>query len=76
MFVRFKLFFVISLVGILTLSTIVPSAFAAEHSFTDVNTNYEEAVSFLYEFELIQGVTAASPLFRFKSVPNEVFVTP
>jgi hypothetical protein len=60
MFVRLRKLLVISLVGILTLSAIVPSASAAEHTFNDVNRNYEEAVSFFYELELIQGVTKTS----------------
>ncbi|MFJ7933257.1 S-layer homology domain-containing protein [Sporosarcina sp. NPDC096371] len=57
MFKSFKKFFATSLVAILALSAIVPSASAAEHQFIDVNSNYDEAVSFLFEFDLIKGKT-------------------
>lgn len=60
MFTSFKKLFATSLVAILSVSAIIPSASAAEHQFTDVNSNYEEAVSFLYEFEIINGVTPSS----------------
>ena len=60
MFKSFKKFFATSLVAILALSAIVPSASAAEHQFTDVNSNYDEAVSFLFEFDLIKGKTTTS----------------
>lgn len=56
----FKKFLTASLVAILALSIVIPSASAAEYQFTDVNSNYEEAVSFLYELELINGKTATS----------------
>ncbi|MDX1805764.1 MAG: S-layer homology domain-containing protein [Paenisporosarcina sp.] len=60
MFTSVKKLFATSLVAILAISAIIPSASAAEHQFTDVNSNYEEAVSFLYEFEIINGVTPSS----------------
>ncbi len=60
MFTSFKKLFATSLVAILAVSAIIPSASAAEHQFTDVNSNYEEAVSFLYEFEIINGKTPTS----------------
>lgn len=56
----FKRFFAANLVAILAFSAIVPAASAAEHQFTDVNPNYEEAVSFLFENDLIKGKTPTS----------------
>jgi len=60
MFRNFKKFFATSLVVILALTAIVPSASAAEHQFIDVNSNYDEAVSFLFELDLIKGKTNTS----------------
>ena len=60
MFTSIKKLFATSLVAILAVSAIVPSASAAEHQFTDVNPSYEEAVSFLYEVEIINGTTPTS----------------
>ncbi len=57
MFKSLKKFFATFLVAILALSAIVPSASAAEHQFIDVNSKYDEAVSFLFEFDLIKGKT-------------------
>ncbi|MDX8343182.1 S-layer homology domain-containing protein [Rossellomorea sp. YZS02] len=41
----------------LVASAIAPAASAAEHPFTDVNKNYEEAVSFLYMNDITKGYT-------------------
>ncbi|WP_342542344.1 S-layer homology domain-containing protein [Paenisporosarcina sp. FSL H8-0542] len=57
MFTSLKKFIAASLVAVLAVSAIVPSASAAEHQFTDVNSSYDEAVSFFYEYELIKGTT-------------------
>jgi len=57
MFKSFKTLIATSLVAATALFAIVPSASAAEHQFKDVNSNYDEAVSFLYEFDLIKGKT-------------------
>lgn len=60
MFTSFKKLFATSLVALMASTAILPTASAAQHQFTDVNPNYEEAVSFLYEFEIINGKTATS----------------
>ncbi|WP_108668983.1 S-layer homology domain-containing protein [Peribacillus acanthi] len=60
MFKTLKKFVATSTVALLTATAIVPTAFAAEHPFTDVNDRYEEAVSFLYENEIINGKTETS----------------
>lgn len=57
MFKSYKTLLATSLVANLALFSIVPSASGAEHQFIDVNSNYDEVVSFLYEFELIKGKT-------------------
>ncbi|WP_075618758.1 S-layer homology domain-containing protein [Paenisporosarcina indica] len=57
MFKSYKTLLATSLVAVMALFAIVPSASAAQHKFIDVNPNYDEAVSFLYEFELIKGKT-------------------
>lgn len=69
MFARFKKVLATSLIAILALSAFAPMASAADHPFSDVGPNYEEAVSFLYMVELINGTSAttfgtASPLKR------------
>ncbi|MFC4410606.1 S-layer homology domain-containing protein [Chungangia koreensis] len=56
----FKKVFTTGLAAVLTLAIIVPTVSAAEHPFTDVNSNYEEAVSFLYINEIIKGKTTTS----------------
>lgn len=60
MFTSFKKLFATSLVALMAFTAILPTASAAQHQFTDVNPNYEEAVSFLYEFEIINGKTTTS----------------
>ena len=60
MFTSIKKLLATSLVAILAVSAIVPSASAAEHQFTDVNPSYDEAVSFFYEYELIKGTTTTT----------------
>lgn len=60
MFTCVKKLLATSLVAILAVSAIVPSASAAEHQFTDVNPSYDEAVSFFYEYELIKGTTTTT----------------
>jgi len=60
MFNRYKTLIATSLVAVMALFAIAPSASAAEHRFIDVNPNYDEAVSFLYEFELIKGKTTTT----------------
>lgn len=69
MFARIKKVLATSLIAILALSAFAPMASAADHPFSDVGPNYEEAVSFLYMVELINGTSAttfgtASPLKR------------
>ncbi|WP_061810709.1 S-layer homology domain-containing protein [Rossellomorea vietnamensis] len=41
----------------LVASAIAPAASAADHPFTDVNTNYDEAVSYLYSNNITKGYT-------------------
>jgi hypothetical protein len=41
----------------LVASAIAPAASAADHPFTDVNTNYDEAVSYLYSNDITKGYT-------------------
>jgi len=41
----------------LVASAIVPAASAADHPFTDVNTNYDEAVSYLFNNDITKGYT-------------------
>lgn len=60
MFKSYKTLLATSLVAVLALFAIVPSATAAQHQFIDVNSNYDEAVSFLYEFDLIKGKTTTT----------------
>ena len=60
MFKRIKKMFAAGLASVLALSAFIPSATAAEHQFTDVNPSYEEAVSFLFEFDLINGTSPTS----------------
>ncbi|MFI8575791.1 S-layer homology domain-containing protein [Rossellomorea aquimaris] len=41
----------------LVASAIAPAASAADHPFTDVNSNYGEAVSYLYSNDIVNGTT-------------------
>lgn len=66
---NFKLFTAATAVTIAAVSVSSPASAEAAHPFTDVGKNYEEAVSFLYEAEIINGVSStkfgtAQPLKR------------
>jgi hypothetical protein len=41
----------------LVATAIAPAASAAEHNFNDVSTNYEEAVSYLFNNKIVNGLT-------------------
>lgn len=53
-----KLFLATSAVALVAVSVAAPVSANSEHTFTDVGARYDEAVSFLYENELIKGVSA------------------
>ncbi|MGO1057665.1 S-layer homology domain-containing protein [Planococcus sp. FY231025] len=53
-----KLFLAASAVAIAAVAVAAPVSASSEYTFTDVGVRYERAVSFLYEYEIIQGVSA------------------
>lgn len=58
MFKSLKKIITTGLAAVLTLTIITSSVSASEnHPFNDVNSNYEEAVSFLYIYEIVKGKT-------------------
>ncbi|WP_018392510.1 S-layer homology domain-containing protein [Bacillus sp. 37MA] len=54
----YKLFTAATAVTIAAVSVSAPASAASGHPFTDVGPNYEEAVSFLYEIEIIKGISS------------------
>ncbi|KAB7707416.1 S-layer homology domain-containing protein [Bacillus aerolatus] len=54
---NYKLFTAATAVTIAAVSVSSPSNAESVHSFTDVGKNYDEAVSFLYENEIINGIS-------------------
>jgi hypothetical protein len=55
---KYKFFTATTAVTIAAVSVSEPASAASVHPFTDVGPNYEEAVSFLYESEIINGISS------------------
>ncbi|OAH59693.1 MULTISPECIES: S-layer homology domain-containing protein [Bacillaceae] len=55
---KYKFFTAATAVTIAAVSVSAPASAASVHSFTDVGANYDEAVSFLYENEIIKGISS------------------
>jgi hypothetical protein len=56
---KYKFFTAATAFSVAAVSVLAPASAASIHSFTDVGPNYEESVSFLYENEIINGISPA-----------------
>ena len=52
-----KLFMAASAAALVAVTVAAPVSASSVHNFTDVGDRYDEAVSFLYEYEIIKGIS-------------------